>query len=108
MTELQWSRPAAGREPAAAALLAWLADAEAPRLCVVTGSAGSGKSGLLAWLIAHGTREGVQRERRVHGFVPLAGQTALTAAWTLASNCRWPRALRVSWRQRWRPTSAVR
>ncbi|MFD5793622.1 hypothetical protein ACFWIO_08805 [Streptomyces diastatochromogenes] len=84
MTEPQWSRPAAGREPAAAALLAWLADAEAPRLCVVTGSAGSGKSALLAWLIAHGTREGVQRERRVHGFVPLAGQTALTAAWTLA------------------------
>ncbi|MCZ0987667.1 hypothetical protein O1M54_21845 [Streptomyces diastatochromogenes] len=58
MTELQWSRPAAGREPAAAALLAWLADADAPRLCVVTGSAGSGKSALLAWLIAHGTREG--------------------------------------------------
>ncbi|MEU0334000.1 hypothetical protein [Streptomyces sp. NPDC006193] len=84
MTEPVWSRPAAGREPAAAALLGWLADPRAPRLCVVTGSAGCGKSGLLAWLIAHGTREGEPPERRVHGFVPLAGQTALTAAWTLA------------------------
>ncbi|WP_433451775.1 hypothetical protein ACQPXS_26615 [Streptomyces sp. CA-142005] len=81
---LKWSRPAAGREPAAAALLAWLADPEAPRLCVVTGGAGCGKSTLLAWLIGHGTREGTQRERRVHGFVPLAGESALTAAWTLS------------------------
>ncbi|WP_330338505.1 hypothetical protein [Streptomyces sp. NBC_00557] len=41
MTEAQkWSRPAAGREPAAAALLSWLADPQTPRLCVVTGSAG--------------------------------------------------------------------
>ncbi|MEU9479251.1 hypothetical protein [Streptomyces sp. NPDC048191] len=84
MTELSWSRPAAGREPAAAALLAWLADPQAPRLCVLTGSAGCGKSTLLAWLIGHGTREATQPERRIHGFVPLAGQTALTAAWTLA------------------------
>ncbi|MEU3414330.1 hypothetical protein ABZ760_24200 [Streptomyces sp. NPDC006658] len=84
MTGPAWSRPAAGREPAAAALLAWLSDAGAPRLCVVTGSAGCGKSSLLAWLIGHGTRDGERPERRVHGFVPLAGQTALTAAWTLA------------------------
>ncbi|MFI9254784.1 WD40 repeat domain-containing protein [Streptomyces sp. NPDC053069] len=85
MTEApKWSRPAAGREPAAAAMLSWLADPQAPRLCVVTGSAGCGKSTLLAWLIGHGTREGTQPERRIHGFVPLAGQTALTAAWTLA------------------------
>ncbi|MFI6358040.1 hypothetical protein ACIBJF_36685 [Streptomyces sp. NPDC050743] len=81
---LKWSRPAAGREPAAAALLSWLADPTAPRLCVVTGSAGCGKSTLLAWLIGHGTREGTQPERRIHGFVPLSGRTALTAAWTLA------------------------
>ncbi|MEV6053139.1 hypothetical protein [Streptomyces sp. NPDC052107] len=81
---LKWSRPAAGREPAAAALLSWLADPQAPRLCVVTGGEGCGKSTLLAWLIGHGTREGTQRERRVHGFVPLAGESALTAAWTLS------------------------
>ncbi|MEU3527073.1 hypothetical protein AB0E62_24910 [Streptomyces sp. NPDC038707] len=84
MTGPAWSRPEAGREPAAAALLAWLADAGAPRLCVVTGSAGCGKSSLLAWLIGHGTRDGERPERRVHGFVPLAGQTAQTTAWTLA------------------------
>jgi hypothetical protein len=46
--EGKWGRPAAGREPAAAALLAWLADPEAPRLCLVTGGAGCGKSALLA------------------------------------------------------------
>ncbi|MGJ5754142.1 NACHT domain-containing protein [Streptomyces puniciscabiei] len=84
MTGLKWSRPAAGREPAAAALLSWLADPDAPRLCVVTGSAGCGKSTLLAWLIGHGTRQGTRPDRRVHGFVPLSGLTALTAAWTLA------------------------
>ncbi|WP_240468163.1 ATP-binding protein [Streptomyces dangxiongensis] len=84
MAEEKWGRPAAGREPAAAALLAWLADADAPRLCLVTGSAGCGKSTLLAWLVGHGTRPGVRAERRVHGFVPLAGESVLTATWTLA------------------------
>ncbi|MEU4150377.1 hypothetical protein [Streptomyces sp. NPDC026659] len=79
-----WSRPAAGREPAAAALLSWLADPDAPRLCLVTGGAGGGKSTLLAWLVGHGTRPDTRAERRVHGFVPLAGQSALTATWTLA------------------------
>ncbi|MGV9251735.1 hypothetical protein [Streptomyces sp. NPDC003697] len=79
----RWSRPASGREPAAAALLSWLGDPRAPGLAVVTGSAGSGKSRLLAWLIGHGTRPGTVGERRIHGFVPLPGQTATTAAWML-------------------------
>ncbi|MFI7387364.1 WD40 repeat domain-containing protein [Streptomyces sp. NPDC049813] len=78
-----WSRPADGREPAAAALLSWLGDPRAPGLAVVTGAAGSGKSRLLAWLIAHGTRPGTPGARRVHGFVPLPGLTATTAAWML-------------------------
>ncbi|MFE3638493.1 hypothetical protein [Streptomyces sp. NPDC059168] len=78
-----WSRPASGREPAAAALLSWLGDPRAPGLAVVTGAEGSGKSRLLAWLISHGTRPGTVGERRVHGFVPLPGQTATTAAWML-------------------------
>ncbi|MFI9172354.1 hypothetical protein [Streptomyces lincolnensis] len=78
-----WSRPAAGREPAAAALLSWLGDARAPGLAVVTGAEGSGKSRLLAWLIGHGTRSGTVGERRIHGFVPLPGQTATTATWML-------------------------
>ncbi|MFD8804070.1 WD40 repeat domain-containing protein [Streptomyces sp. NPDC059597] len=80
----RWSRPAAGREPAAAALLSWLADPAAPRLCLVTGGAGCGKSTLLAWLVGHGTRPDTRSVRRVHGFAPLAGQSALTATWTLA------------------------
>ncbi|MFJ9925566.1 hypothetical protein ACIRU5_05985 [Streptomyces misionensis] len=88
MTETKWSRPAAGREPAAAALLSWLADPDAPRLCLVTGSAGCGKSTLLAWLVGHGTREGTLPERRVHGFVPLAKESARTAAWALAQQLR--------------------
>ncbi|MFD7409116.1 hypothetical protein ACFV7R_42295 [Streptomyces sp. NPDC059866] len=79
----RWSRPASGREPAAAALLSWLGDPRAPGLAVVTGAEGSGKSRLLAWLIGHGTRPGTVSERRVHGFVPLPGQTATTAAWML-------------------------
>ncbi|MEV2212077.1 hypothetical protein AB0H86_11570 [Streptomyces sp. NPDC050997] len=79
----RWPRPASGREPAAAALLSWLGDPRAPGLAVVTGAEGSGKSRLLAWLIGHGTRPGTVSERRIHGFVPLPGQTATTAAWML-------------------------
>lgn len=88
MTQERWERPAAGREPAGAALLAWLADEDAPRLCVVTGSEGCGKSTLLAWLVAHGTRPGTPPQRRVHGFAPLREQTATTAAWMLADQLR--------------------
>ncbi|MEW2073020.1 hypothetical protein AB0941_05215 [Streptomyces sp. NPDC013433] len=79
-----WARPAAGREPAAAALLGWLADPDAPRLCVVSGGAGCGKSTLLAWLVGHGTRPVTAPARRVHAFVPLAGQGVRGTVWTLA------------------------
>ncbi|MCX5440906.1 WD40 repeat domain-containing protein [Streptomyces sp. NBC_00063] len=84
MTEQIWGRPAAGREPAGVALLAWLADPAAPRLCLVTGNKDCGKSALLAWLVAHGSRPGTRPQRRVHGFAPLADQTVTTAAWTLS------------------------
>ncbi|WP_448320795.1 hypothetical protein [Streptomyces sp. CO7] len=83
VADARWPRPAGGREPAAAALLSWLGDPRAPGLAVVTGGEGSGKSRLLAWLIGHGTRPGTVGERRVHGFVPLTGMTATTAAWML-------------------------
>lgn len=79
-----WARPAAGREPAGAALLAWLADPSAPGLCLITGGAGCGKSGLLAWLVRHGIVAGTGRERAVHAFVPLTGQSVRGAVWTLA------------------------
>ncbi|MFI6694438.1 hypothetical protein ACIBLA_22285 [Streptomyces sp. NPDC050433] len=84
MSVTRWGRPAAGREPAGAALLAWLADSSAPGLCVVTGGAGCGKSALLAWLVRHGTRAGTERERAVHAFVPLGGLSVRGAVWMLA------------------------
>lgn len=61
-------------------LLDWAADAHGPRLCLVRGGAGSGKSGLLAWLLA-GTvgRPGIT----VHATVPSAGQTTQSFAWEL-------------------------
>ncbi|MFC9948655.1 WD40 repeat domain-containing protein [Streptomyces pratensis] len=81
---MRWERPAAGREPAAAALLGWLADPQSPRLCLVSGSQGCGKSGLLAWLVHHGSRSGEPAERAVHAVVPSAGQSLSGTVWTLA------------------------
>ncbi|MFJ5933438.1 hypothetical protein AB9128_11795 [Streptomyces cinereoruber] len=77
-------RPATGTEPGAAALLGWLTDPDAPRLCLVTGAPGSGKTALLGWLAAHGPRSGRTRRRPARVLVPLAGQSALGAAWTVA------------------------
>lgn len=80
----RWERPAAGREPAAAALLGWLADERAPRLCLVSGSAGCGKSELLAWLVRHGAEHGVPRDRAVHAVgLPAAGGL-LGLVWSVA------------------------
>ncbi|MGW7428751.1 WD40 repeat domain-containing protein [Streptomyces sp. NPDC054861] len=79
-------RPAPGREAEAAALLGWLTDPDAPRLCLVTGGPGRGKSALLVWLAAHGTRSGAARRRRAaRELVPLAGQSVLGTAWTIAN-----------------------
>ncbi|MFC9266452.1 hypothetical protein ACFTXJ_01570 [Streptomyces zhihengii] len=100
----RWERPAAGREPAAAALLGWLADPQAPGLCLVSGSQGCGKSELLAWFVRHGSRSDVVPERAVHAVAlpaepepavavsagPLAagaltaGQSVLGAVWAIA------------------------
>ncbi|MEU0403203.1 WD40 repeat domain-containing protein [Streptomyces sp. NPDC006197] len=73
-----------GTEAEAAALLGWLTDPEAPRLCLVTGAPGNGKTALLGWLAAHGPRSGRSRRRAPRVLVPLAGQSALGAAWTIA------------------------
>ncbi|MBF9071974.1 WD40 repeat domain-containing protein [Streptacidiphilus fuscans] len=73
-----------GRRPAGAALLGWLADPLAPRLCVVTGAPDSGKSHLLAWLTAAASVADAPSERRVHAMVPLRGLTVSSAVWTLA------------------------
>ncbi|MEV8591126.1 WD40 repeat domain-containing protein [Streptomyces sp. NPDC051180] len=77
-------RPAIGTEAEAAALLGWLTDPEAPRLCVVTGERGSGKTALLGWFAAYGPRAGRPRRRTARVLVPLAGQSVLGAAWTIA------------------------
>ncbi|MFF1508035.1 WD40 repeat domain-containing protein [Streptomyces sp. NPDC058326] len=77
-------RPATGTEAGAAALLGWLTDPEAPRLCLVTGAPGSGKTALLGWLAAYGPRAGRPRRRAARMIVPLAGQSALGATWTIA------------------------
>ncbi|MEU6883278.1 WD40 repeat domain-containing protein [Streptomyces sp. NPDC046712] len=78
-------RPAAGTEAQAAVLLGWLTDPDAPRLCLVTGDPRRGKSALLAWLAAHGARSGARRRRSARELIPLAGQSALGAAWTIAN-----------------------
>ncbi|MFF7279187.1 hypothetical protein [Streptomyces griseorubiginosus] len=61
-------------------LLDWAAVGEGPRLCLVRGAGGSGKSALLAWLLA-GTvgRPGVT----VHATVPSEGLTTESFAWEL-------------------------
>ncbi|MFD8479274.1 hypothetical protein [Kitasatospora sp. NPDC059673] len=81
-----WTPPLdAGRRPAGAALLGWLADPRAPRLCLVSGGPGAGKSHLLGWLLAHGTAPGAPVERRVHAALPSAGIDVRGALWLLGS-----------------------
>ncbi len=77
-------RPVTGTEAEAAALVGWLTDPEAPRLCLVTGAPGSGKTALLGWLATYGPRAGRPRRRAARALVPLAGQSALGATWTIA------------------------
>ncbi|MER6696190.1 hypothetical protein ABT289_03280 [Streptomyces fimicarius] len=82
---MRWDRPSGGREPAAAALLGWLSDAQAPRVCLVSGSEGCGKSALLAWLVHHGSRPGGLAERTVHAVVPpSADESVLATVWSIA------------------------
>ncbi|MFF7643201.1 hypothetical protein [Streptomyces canus] len=61
-------------------LLDWAADGDGPRLCLVRGAESSGKSALLAWLLA-GTvgRPGLT----VHATVPSEGLTTDSFAWEL-------------------------
>ncbi|RKE20219.1 hypothetical protein [Streptomyces sp. TLI_171] len=75
----------AGRRTAGAALLGWLDDPRAPRLCRVTGSAGSGKSHLLAWLLALGTAPDAPPGHRVHAALPAEGLDVRGALWLLGS-----------------------
>jgi hypothetical protein len=87
----------AGRHAAGGALLGWLDDEGAPRLCVVSGSAGVGKSHLLAWLHTASGAANAPARRRIHAFVPardltLHSVTAILAA-RLGLAATSPRAL---------------
>ncbi|MFE6103797.1 WD40 repeat domain-containing protein [Streptomyces laurentii] len=66
--------------PGAAALLGWLTNPDAPRLCLVTGG-----TGLLDWLARYGPRD-AGRRRTVRALVPLAGRSALGTAWAVADH----------------------
>ncbi|MER5641495.1 hypothetical protein ABT095_31700 [Kitasatospora sp. NPDC002227] len=68
----------AGRQPAGRALLSWLDDPQAPRLCRVAGSPGSGKSHLVSWLAT-----ACDRRPGVVAF-SLAGLSLEAATWLLA------------------------
>jgi hypothetical protein len=70
---------AAGLAPA---LLDWASrdDPACPRLCLVTGGRGTGKSRLLAWLLAGSDSHPATT---VHATVPARGQIALTLAWEI-------------------------
>ncbi|MYV99435.1 hypothetical protein GT354_14290, partial [Streptomyces sp. SID3343] len=87
----------AGRHAAGGALLGWLDDEGAPRLCVVSGSSGVGKSHLLAWLHTASEVANAPARRRIHAFVPardltLPSVTAILAA-RLGVAATSPRAL---------------
>ncbi|MFC1400935.1 MULTISPECIES: hypothetical protein [Streptacidiphilus] len=66
----------------APALLDWASrtDPACPRVCLVTGGRGSGKSHLLAWLLA-GSHQ--HPATTVHATVPAQGHIAVTMAWEI-------------------------
>ncbi|QMU77953.1 hypothetical protein GXW83_21895 [Streptacidiphilus sp. PB12-B1b] len=66
----------------APALLDWASrdDPACPRVCLVTGGRGTGKSRLLAWLLTDSTRQPVPT---VHAAAPARGHTAQTLSWEL-------------------------
>ena len=73
----------AGRRSAGMALLGWLDDPSAPRLCRVAGAPGTGKSHLLAWLFLACTTPGTPIGQRVHAVLPADGVGVRGAAWSL-------------------------
>ncbi|MFJ1752758.1 hypothetical protein [Kitasatospora sp. NPDC088134] len=84
-TRASWIPPLpAGRQPAGKALLGWLEDSRAPRLCRVSGSSGSGRTHLLCWLATACPPSNPRVGRRVHALLPLAGLTLHGATWLLA------------------------
>ncbi|MEV7180604.1 hypothetical protein [Kitasatospora sp. NPDC093679] len=73
----------AGRKPAGRALLGWLADPRAPRLCRVAGSPGAGKTHLLTWFGEACTGERLPEPQRVHAVLDGERLTVDSALWLL-------------------------
>lgn len=67
----------AGREPAVTAIVRWLEDRLRPRLCMVTGAPGCGKTRTTVWAV-------VSRRSAVHATISGRGLTPQTLAWALA------------------------
>ncbi|KAB8162165.1 hypothetical protein FH609_024775 [Streptomyces sp. 3MP-14] len=76
----------AGRAPAGRALLDWATRQEGPRLCLIAGARGTGKSHLLAWLVAHGAEHPAAR---VHALVPAADRSPSPVLWELSHQLGW-------------------
>ncbi|MFD0279296.1 hypothetical protein ACFVHB_36115 [Kitasatospora sp. NPDC127111] len=74
-----------GRRPAGRALLGWLADPKAPRVCRITGTPGSGRTHLLTWLAAACPSDNPRTARRVHTLLSADGLTVRSATWLLAA-----------------------
>ncbi|KIQ65790.1 hypothetical protein TR51_18775 [Kitasatospora griseola] len=75
----------AGRRPAGRALLGWLEDPQAPRLCRIAGSSGSGRSHLLHWLAAACPADSPHPRRRTDVLLSAAESTVDTFVWRLAA-----------------------
>ncbi|MDY0816308.1 hypothetical protein [Kitasatospora purpeofusca] len=75
----------AGRKPAGLALLRLLDDPAAPPLAVVSGPPGIGKSHLVRWLTSVCTRPDGPPGRRPDVALSLAGTTADTLVWRIAT-----------------------
>lgn len=75
----------AGREPAAAAVMAWLMDPSCPRLCLVTGSPATGKSSLVAWVALNSLRTG-----GAHAIFSARGMPLQAATWAVAEQLALP------------------
>ncbi|GAA4857440.1 hypothetical protein [Kitasatospora terrestris] len=80
----------AGRRAAGAALLGWLDDERAPRLCRVSGSPGSGRTHLLAWLVTGCTTPETPPAQRLNAVVPADGLSLRGLVWQLARQLEVP------------------
>ncbi|MFC9327605.1 type VII secretion system-associated protein [Kitasatospora sp. NPDC057015] len=74
----------AGRQPAGRALLSWAEDPRAPRLCRVSGSAGTGKTYLVGWLATALASPSAPTTRLPALALSTAGLTGRGAVWSLA------------------------